>query len=128
MDHSGSVDTIAFSRDGKSILTGSDDNNARLWDAATGRPIGPPFTHQGEVTTVAFSPDARVIVTGSTDNKARLWRGVDPVVGDPGRIRLWCEVFTGQELDSNNAVRFLEPTEWDDRRKRLDEMGGPPMP
>ena len=33
---------MAFSPDGKAVLTGSDDGTARLWDAATGQPIGRP--------------------------------------------------------------------------------------
>ena len=40
---------VAFSPDGKTVLTGSDDRTARLWDAATGRPLGHPMTHQDGV-------------------------------------------------------------------------------
>ena len=35
---------VAFSPDGKKILVGSYEQMARLWDADTGRPIGPPLT------------------------------------------------------------------------------------
>jgi WD40 repeat protein/serine/threonine protein kinase/tetratricopeptide (TPR) repeat protein len=70
--HSRPVHGVAFSPDGKTILTGCEDNVARLWDAA-GRPIGEPLRHQGRVLSVAFSPDGRVALTGSEDGTARLW-------------------------------------------------------
>ena len=47
MTHQGAVHAVAFSPDGKTVLTGSNDNTARLWDAATGQPIGTPMMHQG---------------------------------------------------------------------------------
>ena len=37
--HGGSCQAVAFSPDGKLVLTGSADNTARLWDAATGKPV-----------------------------------------------------------------------------------------
>ena len=37
---------MAFSPDGKTVLTGSQDKTARLWDAATGEPIGQPMEHR----------------------------------------------------------------------------------
>jgi serine/threonine protein kinase len=43
--HEQQVVGIAFSPDGKAVLTGSKDNTARLWDAVTGRPIAPPLRH-----------------------------------------------------------------------------------
>ncbi len=45
--HGRTVAAVAFSPDGKTILTGSADNTARLWDAATGGPIGQPLEHRG---------------------------------------------------------------------------------
>ncbi len=57
--------SVAFSPDGKTILTGSCDTTARLWDAATGRPLGRPMEHRAPVWSVAFSPDGKTILTGS---------------------------------------------------------------
>ena len=71
---------MAFSPDGRTVLTGSDDKTARFWDAATGRPIGSPMSHQQSVSALAFSPDGKTVLTGSGDNTARLW---DAATGQP---------------------------------------------
>ena len=73
MKHEGSVASAAFSPDGTRIVTASNDKTARLWDAATGAPIGEAMKHEGQVWSAAFSPDGTRIVTASDDNTARLW-------------------------------------------------------
>ena len=65
--------TAAFSRDGKTILTGSLDKTVRLWDAATGQPRGRLLDLQVPIWAVAFSPDGKTILTGSRDGTAQLW-------------------------------------------------------
>src|SRR5262249_3705829 len=49
------------------------DRTARLWNAATGLPLGPPLVHQGSVQQVSFSADGRLMATASEDGTARLW-------------------------------------------------------
>ena len=73
------VASVAFSPDGKRIVTASWDNTARLWDGETGKPIGELKGHEQWVVNAAFSPAQR-IVTASWDNTARLW---DSETGKP---------------------------------------------
>src|SRR5436305_1774326 len=75
---------MAFSPDGKAVLTGSADPTARLWDAATGQPIGPPLEHRAAVDAVSFSPDGKAVLTTSADKTARLWdAATGPPIGPP---------------------------------------------
>ncbi len=68
----GSVASLAFSPDLRSLLVTSEDRKARLVDARSGRVLH-LFGHEGFVRASAFSPNGRLAVTGSEDNTARLW-------------------------------------------------------
>jgi WD40 repeat protein len=81
--HSASVLSVAFSPDGKTIVSGSADQTIRLWDLA-GNPIGQPFQgHSASVWSVAFSPDGKTIVSGSADQTIRLWDLAGNPIGQP---------------------------------------------
>jgi WD40 repeat protein len=74
LDHNGFVYGAAFSPDGTRIVTASEDRTARIWDAATGKPIGEPLKgHEGAVESAAFSPDGQRIVTASEDETVMIW-------------------------------------------------------
>jgi WD40 repeat protein/tetratricopeptide (TPR) repeat protein len=69
-------------------VTASYDHTARLWDAATGRPLGSPLRHGHQVWDASFAPDGRLLVTASYDGTAQLWelgRGDLAAIGEvPG--------------------------------------------
>jgi len=73
---------VAFSPDGKYIVSGGYDNTIRLWDTS-GNLIGQPFQgHESLVFSVAFSPDGKYIVSGSFDNTIRLWDTSGNLIGE----------------------------------------------
>jgi WD40 repeat protein len=72
--HERAVLSVAFSPDGRFVVTASADGTARIWDLATGRTIATMGSKWSwYVTTAAFSPDGRHVVTGSEDGIAQLW-------------------------------------------------------
>ena len=71
--HTERVNDIAFSPDGKQIISGSRDNTVRLWDTETGLLIHTLEGHTRAVYAIAFSPDGKQILSGSRDSTVRLW-------------------------------------------------------
>ncbi|MGH3857555.1 MAG: WD40 repeat domain-containing protein, partial [Pseudonocardiaceae bacterium] len=138
-DHTDAVVSVAFSPNGHTLATGSDDETVRLWnlaDPAHPTSLGPPLTgHTNAVYAVVFSPDGRTLASGSDDHTARLWnipsalmtghtKSVTSVVFSPDRrtlasggvdrtVRLW------NVADPARAV-----PETPDRSHQLGPVGG----
>ena len=121
--HQGSVLVVAFSPDGKTVLTASNDYSARLWDAATAEPIGPPLQHQSSVSAAAFSPDGKRVITGSADRTAQLW---DAATGRPIAPPLRHQGYVYSVAFSPDGKRVI--TGGFDKTARLwDSMTGQPI-
>jgi WD40 repeat protein len=67
------VHRIAFSRDGRTLASASEDGTVKLWETATGHEIRMFRGHTRSVTGVAFHPDSHALATSSEDWSLRLW-------------------------------------------------------
>jgi len=118
--------SVAFDPTGLRVVTACADGTARVRDASNGQLIVELQGHTARLFSAAFSPDGRRVLTASEDKTARIW-SLDPMPGDPETIKLWAEVVTGTELNSQHG---LTAAEWKDRRRRLKDLGdkAPPTP
>jgi len=64
MTHDGDVSSVAFSPDGRYVVSGSFDDTARVWEGATGKEVA-RMAHDGFVVSVAFSPDGKYVISGN---------------------------------------------------------------
>ena len=71
--HTDWINSVAFSADGRLVLSGSADRTIKLWDAATGALIRSFEGHLAGVTSVAFSADGGRVLSGSVDGTVRIW-------------------------------------------------------
>ena len=63
LGHAAPVAWLAYSPDGRTIASASEDHTVKLWDAASGALLRTLIGHQDKVFSVAFSPDGLAIVT-----------------------------------------------------------------
>jgi WD40 repeat protein len=79
--HGDLVGALAFSSDGKILISGADDNMWRVWDFtdhAHPTALGEPHDFQNWVTALAVSPDGKIVVCGSDKDTVRLWSMANP--------------------------------------------------
>jgi RNA polymerase sigma factor (sigma-70 family) len=77
------VEQLAFSPDGKKLISGGGGTSLRVWDAATGKDALPLAENESWVNCVAFSPDGRLLACSGMDSTIRLW---DPSSGKAVRV------------------------------------------
>jgi WD40 repeat protein len=110
--HKRSVVQVSFAAEGKSVVTGSTDETARLWDAKSGSLIavlGTPLKEQDGVeirtggTQIDFTSDRKLVVTGHERQPG----------GEPNVIRAWDAATGGQLAEIRHNLRVLSSLQID---------------
>jgi WD40 repeat protein/serine/threonine protein kinase len=71
--HADAIRNVGFSPDGRTAFTASLDKTVRLWDAATGQPIGAALRHARQPNVVIFTADCNRVLTGDESGVAQFW-------------------------------------------------------
>ena len=71
--HSETVFSVAYSSDGTKIISGSNDETIKIWEANTGECLKTLKGHSDWVYSVAYSPDGTKIISGSRDETIKIW-------------------------------------------------------
>ncbi|KAG8701958.1 hypothetical protein FRC09_005033 [Ceratobasidium sp. 395] len=92
--YSGWINSVVFSPDGRSVVSGSSNKTVRIWDAETGKLVRDPLRgHTDAVLAVAISSNGRWITSGSVDKTVLIWdvdtgnAALEPLYGHSGPVR-----------------------------------------
>ncbi|MDW8218283.1 MAG: AAA-like domain-containing protein [Acidobacteriota bacterium] len=100
LEHTDGVTSVAYAPDGTRVVTGSLDNTAVIWDAASGRALVKLEGHKGAVSSAAFAPDGTRVATGSEDKTALIWENLGLETRPPAEIQ--------KLLEANTPFRYRD--------------------
>ena len=150
--HANGIGCVAYSHDGKYVVSGDHGGTIKLWDISVGSDIKTFKTHSGRIRSVAFSPDGKYVATGTGDKTIKLWEvstkkvlktlkghisevtavafspdGKYIVSGDPKyetSLKLW-EVSSGREVRSLEGHARAYSVAFSPDGKHVMSSGGP---
>jgi WD40 repeat protein len=117
---------LAFSPDGKTLVTGAFNGKVRLWDPRTGLARRTWVAQAGPVLSTVYSPDGTVLATSGGDGTAALWDADSgkqigaPLIGRSQRWGMAAFDTTGHTLatafqDGTVLLWDAEPRSWPGR-------------
>jgi len=108
--HEGHIISVAFSPDGKKLVTSSYDKTARIWDVDSGKELQKLAGHTGFVESAVFLPGGKEILT-SGSGKSSLTITVNGVTDkydadDDRTARIW-DADSGKELKKLDGYKHI---------------------
>ena len=114
--HTGWVSEIAFTRDGRRLISSAADQTIRTWDTATWKQMRVLRGNTDEIGTVARDGSGQLVASGSRDGKILLWEADEKEASD-GYVQLPDSVQRVYALDDS---RLLLINERDDPPAMID--------
>lgn len=115
--HSAALRTVAFSRDGKSLVSGGMDHMVFIWDLAGNAPERRFEGHGDLVYSVAFSSDGKRVASASFDQKVIIWDVATGLLvrtlGDANPNKMWAAIFSSDDAWLATAGWDGNVTVWD---------------
>ncbi len=104
--HTGNVECVAFSLNGRRLASAGEDKTVSVWDATTGREVLALHGHTDRCGCVALSPDGWCLASASADGTIRFWDAT-PLRGDEGRQEILTFI---RHTDEIRSVAFRPDT------------------
>jgi WD40 repeat protein len=123
--HTDGMTAVAFTRDGRTVASGSQDTTVRVWDVATGKQLNVLEQHGATVQQLAFTADGRTLASAGMDGQLILWEvatgkplytfragfWVDTVTFTADGSLLACGISNPEERASRGSVRIWDVAE-----------------